>query len=268
MKLSSLLVTLVLLLLTQFLYAQKHQFIVLERNSNSPVSFATIILRDTIFYANPDGLFSHNNIVGESIFISCVGYHDTTVIVRSNRDTVFLTPKIEQLEVYEVKSSYSTIEKGYYDFKMNSSLGIHEDLYNVVFIEGEQRNAMLETVFFNFKKIKKGTCIQVYLFEVKEGGVPGKLLSCVAYSHYKITDKVEVDLRSNGIVVPPEGIFVGYGLCSGQLQKQEDLFLKINTLNNVPVRTFGYNKNSNKWINNQDYGFNYFPAIGIRIKPY
>jgi hypothetical protein len=107
-------ISLILFLIFNISFSQitKHQ--IFDFKTNEPISFSTIIVinnEQTSFYSDEKGIFDIDKSKIDSIQISSLGY--VNLILKTNQltDSVFLTPKVVQLNEIIIKQNHLSKKK-------------------------------------------------------------------------------------------------------------------------------------------------------------
>ncbi len=78
---------------------------VCDKISKKPLPFSAILMKESGLYSDEKGNFSLNSIKSDTITVKFFGYNDLVIEKNKIKDTLFLTPKIEQLNEIVIKAS-------------------------------------------------------------------------------------------------------------------------------------------------------------------
>jgi len=223
------------LIVLLFLENSEAQIVILDSDSKHPISYATISFGNgNGLFADDEGLFVFTKKLYsdvDSLFITALGYKNLNVATTSLSKTLFLEPKIDELNEIVIKVK----PKGKFK-KEKLKAYLDDDYYKcwlptieseiAVFFDNKNNKVKkITSVYFpfaleskNWKKRKRSnadkrsfsTLFKVNFYENKDG-FPGKVLTNENIV-FRVTeqdgDLFELNVDDYDIFIPKSGIFV------------------------------------------------------------
>lgn len=168
--------------------AQKR--IVVEVNTKKPVKYAYVQSLETKEWTLSDslGYFQANSNSG--IKVKCMGYKTQTFQNRELKDTVFLTPKSEQLKQVVIQSNKAlkTVEYGFHHSKrtwierilhsknITGAYGSKSDQFFSVYLENPKpgQKVIIKELLLKARALDKSAKIRLHVYSIKKA-VNGKI---------------------------------------------------------------------------------------------
>ncbi|WP_194851377.1 peptidase associated/transthyretin-like domain-containing protein [Nonlabens antarcticus] len=212
--------------------ATAQKITVLNKDTNEPVSFATISFGNGLgTFADGDGIFTLSRKRYpdlDSITISSIGYKDLLIAMTDIAPTIYLNPSTAQLEAIvlqgrlEGKFKESEVDPVVHDNYFNCWLPTVESEIAVKFERKNNNPTLLKTLLIpvileesqssNKGKLRKfSTLFRVQLYDVNSDGSPTDK-SFYPSQTFLITEKTDkvhkLNLEEFRIQIPQNGIFV------------------------------------------------------------
>ena len=287
---------LIYLSLTQLSYAQPEKITgtIINSKDNSPIPYATIYLsaQKVGCYTNEKGGFSiQTNGLLDTMTISCIGYQTDTVVLETNvykKIKIQLKPtqyEIETIEVSAKKQKANDFNLGFFGSKPKTNLqwfyGIGDQIA-VLIQNPTDKRGIIKTINFTTlqddqkKQTEENVNIRLKLWSFDPyTQQPGQsLLNKDVIVHIpKVKNNKDylIDITSQYIEFPPEGLFVGIEFL-GILDVDTSLQFRVgpgipfgNVKSNSSVYLNGFKHSG--WVNMQkEYqAVNEVPKIGLTL---
>ncbi|MCA1750928.1 MAG: hypothetical protein ABR572_09170 [Cryomorphaceae bacterium] len=214
----NILVALVFLLCSSFYCFGQSEFLqTVNIDSKELIPFVSVNMDGGHYFSDDQGRFPKNDVVGDSVLVSRLGFKSLKLSVSEIGDTIFMTPNVIELPAFSVSATNDPFELGFHDSNPERiSAQVSPGFFVGVKIDSELYPLVVEEVIINFRKIKKGVVFDVYIFDAISDTKAGDVLQTVRYktqNSRKIqrisTGNSEVVLGSNGgficIVIPDLG---------------------------------------------------------------
>lgn len=215
-------IVLIISLLTVSFFAKSQSYQAINENGEG-IGFITIYDIETQngVVSDENGLFEYKS--GSSVIISSVGYvKDTILLVTNNAERplqITLTKDVVTLNEVVVRNNQleynDTFKSGHHDANFDHNL-----FYTVgggtvlVKIENPSKvPALLKKGIFRIKCNDK-SFLRIRVLSINKFGSPGEdlLLENVIIKDGNFLGNLTVDLEKYGVIVPPEGIFIGFDM--------------------------------------------------------
>ncbi len=213
---------LTILIILQFfildMFSQK--IIVLDKNSNKPIQYATISYyknQQLIFSSYSDELGSiilDSQIQNSTFTFSCTGYQLIEYKIIKEVDTIFLEQHVEMLpEIFIGKTNFTTV--GCVKCKKKITLSAFSGFEMCTYIENNTGiNKNIKSVLLKAKigrSLKSAVRLHFYKIE-KNKKMPGSEIitnNIVRFFNSKTNDIIKIDVSEENLVLPADGYFIG-----------------------------------------------------------
>lgn len=219
-------------------YCQKiHQGVVLDNQTNQPVSFATLKVKNKPqgAYCDEAGKYSLQAASSDTILISCVGYQSRRIVLQN--DTVRLDPSVKIMDELVVKPNTRKKivcgERNKPDRHWSSQIAFE---YAVkIQLPDSQASYTINKIFFKFRgKPRQGEILQLHVYEATNE-LPGReLLIEKVFLDRKSTKGIDISSQN---VICRGNVFVGVEWI-GRIQRDVRSSLYLGTVFNKDNRTF------------------------------
>ncbi len=175
---------------------------VYDKISKKPLPFSAIFMKESGLYSDEEGNFSLNSIKSDTITVKFFGYNDLVIEKNKIKDTLFLTPKIEQLNEIVIKASKAN--KIFVDFSKSAksfgSLPLFGGNEIITKINLSLKDSiLLEEVIIPLQKLKKlegmgatNAFVRLNVYSVNKKNNLIKMFS---------SDPKKININTNNIVV-------------------------------------------------------------------
>lgn len=215
--------------LVEAVLSQSNQKIqILDKETNDPVSFATILNKhkNSGAYADKNGYFIFEFQKNDTLVISCIGYFSKIIAIKTSndQDVIYLNPKMYNIneivvkpDSKEQKTRHLGYDKHKPDFTICNTPGAIIASY---ILNQTQLSIVIKEIIIPTKEKKRSSehnniqegYIRVHLFTVNPvNNSPDKelLTKNLIYNTSELKRNIKIDISDQNILVPKEGVFVG-----------------------------------------------------------
>lgn len=263
---------------------------VYDADNHKPIAYAHLIhiksgLTNGGTYTNEEGLaeLSDDFKKNDTLHISCLGYDRVIKILGSYHDTVFLEPTQEMLEPVHISFDqnspliYYGTDKGLKTQSQRAYPGFKQ----IILISNPAKEIKkIEQFYFELSKVRtKGNYLVRVVFYENVNGRPANKIANerVLEITRKRGKEVLVDLDSNNLFLPMDGLFVGLewiGSFSTEDKERNELAIKITRQcpggSNCLGKVFhSLPNNTSKFIDSNEgipLEFRYLPVFGVMVR--
>lgn len=247
-------------------FGQLNSLKVIESESQEPLFYTKLVFDSGgVFYTDTEGRFhSDFNLIGKNAQVSHLGFKNQTITLTYSDSIIKLKKNVIQLSQYELKGNSETELVGYLELKSNSKYGIGNlKSVGAFYIDGTDAERYIHSIHMDFKKIKKNTSFQVYLFKVNKDGTPGDMIFRKTYKHENISKNISMPITDFNVKISKKGLFVGLGsVVDGDLM-DDRVYLKTNYSTSNPSIYYIYDREKFLWYNSKSTRI--IPLIGLEL---
>lgn len=204
--------------------------IVIDKDTNQPVNIVAIAAQGRAIgtYSDERGFFSLPDFGdSDSIIFRHIGYKKTMISTIDIEDTILLHPKINNLsEVTILPSGYSEKKSKTKNSNSNISFAGFPGLEVTQLIKMDVDYDFIKSIKIFVKKTHSAdsTYIRIHLYSNKNGKPGGEMvLSKGMFVISRITSFISIDIESERIQMPPEGVFIGIEWINQSTRKSQRL---------------------------------------------
>lgn len=281
--------------------------IIIDNNTSLPLAYVNIYVLGTNkgIYSNESGIFTINIEEKDSLIISHLGYKNLKISTKKINDTIYLIPKIEELEEV-ILSDNKPIKKIIGNLKKASNfswfLVPNQELATIVKPKSAFKNTYIDKIHIPLKKIKnlgkvfkgknglnnnKMAVFRVNIYTIKNNLPNTKIWSSSPIKFIKNKkEQINIDVSNLLIEFSEKGICIGVEMIGnidsiGNILKSKKSFIAIKFTNkkskdfiSIPYYKLTFSDKT-KWLSvndiikeNSNSSKNYSLSIGLTVSEY
>lgn len=238
----SIYITFILITFLNLSFAQNH--LIIDANSKEIIPFVGVkyLNSELNFYSNEIGLFNSSKFPNDSIQLYCLGYENYLEKVSSLKDTIYLFPKIQELdEVVIYNNIFKEKHIGGNSNNISWSIGSHDQLALLVKPIKKYSNDFIKEIFIPISKkspLSEGnnkpnfnSFFKVHIFSNNQG-LPYKPLlksPILVYCNEKSENDISINISEHNIKFSENGIFICIEMI-GELDENANIISKKNQM--------------------------------------
>lgn len=207
--------------------------VVRDSITKEPIAYATIVYENTEIGTNANEKGEFELTKHESNFIinvSCLGYKTKTLQI-SNSNNIYLSPKQEVIQEVIISNRKNTSEIIVGKYK-NSSVSYGSSKPGIIYAKYINYNSEVENhpfvkkIQFTTRSMKKNAKLKLRFFSVNQNK---EIVGDIIFDEIIVTVKSgvhnnTVDLEKYNIIIPKEGIFIGFEILIIEQNKYEHIY--------------------------------------------
>jgi hypothetical protein len=255
---------LILFLIYNLSFSQISRHQIFNFKTNEPIPFSAIIIinnEQISFYSDEEGIFNIDKSKIDSIRISCLGYIDLNINTNQLTDTLFITPKVNQLNEIIIKQNHLRIKnikpkkaKLIFNLTPKSQLGI------LVQNKKNEKNTYLEKIHIPIRNqtwtLKKSfnSVFKIHLFSNKNNVPDVPLIDkpFIIFCNQDSKNFIEINVSEEEINFDENGFFICIEML-GEIDNERNL-----KKNKLVLPAFEFTNKESKNISITTYSKNYF----------
>jgi hypothetical protein len=255
---------LILFLIYNLSFSQISRHQIFNFKTNEPIPFSAIIIinnEQISFYSDEKGIFNIDKSKIDSIRISCLGYIDLNINTNQLTDTLFITPKVNQLNEIIIKQNHLRIKnikpkkaKLIFNLTPKSQLGI------LVQNKKNEKNTYLEKIHIPIRNqtwtLKKSfnSVFKIHLFSNKNNVPDVPLIDkpFIIFCNQDSKNFIEINVSEEEINFDENGFFICIEML-GEIDNERNL-----KKNKLVLPAFEFTNKESKNISITTYSKNYF----------
>lgn len=257
-------ISLILFLIFNLSFSQISRHQILDSRTNEPIPFSAIIIinnEQTSFYSDEKGIFNIDKSKVDSIQISSLGYVDLKLRTNQLTDTLFVIPKVIQLNEITIKQNHLSIKKIkpkkaklLFNLTPKSQLGI------LVQNKKNQKNSYLKKIHIPIRNetwtLKKpfNSVFKIHLFSNKNNVPDVPLIDkpFMIFCNQDSKNFIDINLSEEEINFDENGFFICIEML-GEIDNDRNL-----KKNKLVLPAFEFTNNESDDILITTYSKNYF----------
>ncbi len=216
--------SLLIILLAISYYATAQNIIVYDSVNNLSLPYVAIQFGDNGIYTDEKGSFNIKDITNDSLQIKFYGYNNLLLAKNILKDTIYITPKVEELDevIITNKQTVINIKHTKNNKSYKSWSGSKEtEIISIFKPNKNTENTLIKELSFGFKKLRKfdfpegkitkpEVVVRVNIYSTEYGIIKDKIYSKLKMIDVLKHDIVVLDIEEEAIYFPEEGL--GFGI--------------------------------------------------------
>ena len=191
--------------------------VVRDSITKEPIAYVALVYEKTLIgtNTNENGEFELSKNDAKAI-VSCLGYNSKTLLL-SDTNEVFLSPKTQEIQEVVVRNKKNTsqiVVGEYHNSEISFSNGGASQIWakHINYPEDIKKHPFIKSIQFTTKSDVKSAKLKLRFLSSSSERKPGDdiLFDEILVSVKKGTHKNKVDLEDYMIIIPKEGIFIGF----------------------------------------------------------